>query len=113
MTSRPLLQPFLALSAELTGFAEATLLGTGMATTYHDLLLEQLGAEGLAALLPVPPEAEARRLIRLWYTGSWNGALLSPAAYRAGLLWRAIGVAAPGSRPPGYGSWTLPPTPQP
>lgn len=119
---RPLLPLFLCLSSCLTGFEERHLLGTGMASQYYDLVMEHLGADRFVELLnadaelpaapPTAPEArevQHQCLIRLWYTGLWDGAMVSPAAYRAGLLWRAIGVSPPGARPPGFGSWTLPP----
>lgn len=109
MPDRPLLPTFLNLSCRLTGFDAATLQGTGLVEAYHDLVLESLGEEGLQGL--TDGGSGARRLIRLWYTGHWDGAMVSAAAYRAGLLWRAIGVSPPGARPPGYGSWSLPPQP--
>lgn len=129
MPDRPLLPSFLELSCRLTGFEAGTLQGTGLVEAYHDLLLQSLGEErfrwlvegdAAAASRQVGPEAPAapqgpggdalaRRLIRLWYSGHWDGAMVSPAAYRGGLLWRAIGVSPPGARPPGYGSWSLPP----
>lgn len=110
MTDRPLLAAFLAASCELTGFDAATLVGTGMVETYHDRVLADLGAEGLAALTAGRGE-DGPAVIRLWYTGAWRGVMVSAAAYRTGLLWRAIGVPPPGSRPPGFASWTLPPNP--
>jgi uncharacterized protein YjbI with pentapeptide repeats len=119
MTDRPYLASFLALSARLTGFSTADLIGTGMSDLYHDVLLEQLGVAGFEALMaqgdselhsdqdaPTP----AQRLIRLWYTGLWDNTLVDPQAYREGLLWRAIETNPPGSRPPGYGTWALEPS---
>lgn len=129
MPERPLLPTFLEVSCHLTGFDAGMLLGTGLLETYHDLLLKCLGEERLRGLLyeqtpqpastnttEMPPamqdpgsDALTCRLIRLWYTGHWGGEMVSAAAYRGGLLWRAIGVSPPGSRPPGYGSWSQPP----
>lgn len=127
MTDRPQLQPFLELSCRLTGFNLASLLGTGMAEAYHDVVLQGLGAAGFEALLgssesaapappsvasteeKLPPPTPAQQLIRLWYTGLWDGQLVDPEAYREGLLWRAIDANPPGSRPPGYGTWALEP----
>lgn len=121
MTDRPHLQPFLELSARLTGFPPATLWGTGLAERYHDLLLEELGDAGFQSLLATDRAAPAsdgptgdapttaQRLIRLWYTGLWDDTLVDPQAYREGLLWRAIDANPPGSRPPGYGTWALEP----
>ena len=104
MTTDPTpLQAFLAVSAELTGFDTGTLLATGLDERYHALVQRDLGDEGLAD----PAQAEA--LIRLWYLGVWNDAVVDPEAYREGLLWRAVGTNPPGSRPPGYGTWALEP----
>lgn len=69
----------------------------------------------------------ARTVIVLWYTGEWtplpndwrnrNGAsprdvsrVVSAAAYRSGLVWKAIGAHPKGAHPTGYGSWANPPT---
>lgn len=120
MSERPYLQSFLDLSASLTGFDAATLVGTGMAERYHDLLRDQLGAAGFETFLTseaapnlsqdstVSPTT-AQSLIRLWYTGLWGDSLIDPQAYREGLLWKAIDANPPGSRPPGYGTWALEP----
>ena len=69
----------------------------------------------------------ARNVIVLWYLGQWDplpqawrnryGAspldvarVVSPAAYRSGLVWSAIGAHPMGAEGPGYGSWaTAPP----
>jgi len=120
MTDRPHLAPFLALSAQLTGFSIVDLEGTGMAELYHDVALDRLGHDGLLALLAAeaPPgsgpveqgPSASQRLIRLWYTGLWDNTLVDPQAYREGLLWRAIETNPPGSRPPGYGTWALEPS---
>jgi uncharacterized protein YjbI with pentapeptide repeats len=120
MTDRPHLVPFLALSAQLTGFSIVDLEGTGMAELYHDVVLDRLGLDGFQALLAadLPPGHGAaeqapsarQRLIRLWYTGLWDNTLVDPQAYREGLLWRAIETNPPGSRPPGYGTWALEPS---
>ena len=69
----------------------------------------------------------ARNVIVLWYLGEWSplphewrnrhGAspldvsrVISAAAYRSGLVWKAIGAHPKGADPPGYGSWAEPPT---
>jgi hypothetical protein len=68
----------------------------------------------------------AKNVIRMWYIGSWaqlpagwgdhRGApaddvtrVVSAAAYREGLLWRAIGTHPPGAKQPGFGTWANPP----
>ncbi|UXY25702.1 hypothetical protein [Streptomyces sp. HUAS TT20] len=65
-------------------------------------------------------------LIKLWYLGSWyplsgsyrdiNGStaedvehVVSPQAYREGLVWAAAGAHPMGAKPPGFGSWAEPP----
>lgn len=111
MTDRTHLQAFLTLSVNLTGFDQGTLLATGLAERYYDVVLEELGAAGLDDLLDAAAEEapSAKLLIRLWYTGLWKETLVGPESYREGLFWRAVGANPPGSRPPGYGTWALEP----
>jgi hypothetical protein len=69
----------------------------------------------------------ARNVIVLWYLGQWDplpqdwrnrfgaspldvAGVVSPAAYRSGLVWRAIGAHPMGAEGPGYGSWATAPT---
>jgi hypothetical protein len=138
MTGTPV-ERFVALSAALTGFRAVDLWGTGQARAHLDLVLsvcgEALGARLLAAdpedstTLLVDPDLGpvARNVIVLWYLGQWDqmprawrdrhGAspedvarVASAAAFRAGLVWRAIGSHATSADPPGFGSWaTRPP----
>ncbi len=91
---------FVTLSADLTGFSEFEINGTGHAATYLDLVATRAGAEVCAALLDThaalrqatggkgeafrsamrheilsdprlgPP---ARSLLKLWYVGVWHG----------------------------------------
>ena len=68
----------------------------------------------------------ARNLIRLWYTGMWNqlpqawrntygssardtDRVVSPAAFREGLVWTAMDAHPRGAKPQGFGAWSLPP----
>jgi hypothetical protein len=68
----------------------------------------------------------ARNVIVLWYLGQWDqmprhwrdrqgaspadvAGVPSAAAFRAGLVWRAIGAHPTGANPPGFGSWATPP----
>jgi len=68
----------------------------------------------------------AGNLISLWYLGQWNqmpgpwrsqyGAsardlshVVSPEAYREGLVWPTIGSHPMGAKQQGYGAWALPP----
>jgi hypothetical protein len=92
---------FLALSAELTGYSETDLEGTGNVDAYHALVDQQIGpiigdmfyaaAEGVVQAKGAAARAEAMRIdvlasptvwplcqtiIMLWYLGSWS----TPAA---------------------------------
>ncbi|MFD9699730.1 hypothetical protein [Lentzea sp. NPDC059081] len=80
---------FVELSAELTGFSAEELTSTGLVEQYR-------------ALAAGASEAE---IIQLWYTGEWRGTLPSSRAYAEGLAWKAVGVAPPGTRGPGFGTW--------
>ena len=68
----------------------------------------------------------ARNIIKLWYLGTWyqlpqawrerfgvmandKTFVASPMAYTEGLLWPAIGAHPPGTKAPGYGTWSGPP----
>jgi hypothetical protein len=129
------LERFVALSAELTGFRAVDIWGTGQARAHLDLVLsvcgDELGARLLAAdastVLADPDLGPvARNVIVLWYLGQWDqmprgwrdrhGAspvdvahVASAAAFRAGLVWPAIGTHASSANPPGFGSWATPP----
>jgi hypothetical protein len=133
------LERFVALSATLTGFREVDLLATGQARPYLNLVLSVAGealtarllaAEGQAALADADLGPLARNVIVLWYLGQWDqmprdwrdrhGAspadvahVASAAAFRAGLVWPAIGTHATSANPPGFGSWASPPAPAP
>ncbi|ANW17127.1 hypothetical protein [Streptomyces clavuligerus] len=121
---------FLALSSRLTGFDRGELEATGLVDVYRTVAAEQLGEERYGRLLRWAadrPDGEtprdggdgsggapesARALAFLWYTGSWPGSppqVVSPRAYAEGLVWKAVGVAAPGTGRPGHGSWAGPP----
>jgi len=137
MTGTPL-ERFVALSAALTGFRTVDLWGTGQARAHLDLVLTVAG-DGLGARLLEADPADtgalladpdlgplARNLIVLWYLGQWDqmprdwrdrhGAspadvahVASAAAFRAGLVWPAIGSHATSANAPGFGSWATPP----
>ena len=68
----------------------------------------------------------ARNVVVLWYVGQWtqmprawrdrHGAsaedgtrVVSPAAYREGLVWDAIAAHPMGAKQQGFGAWALPP----
>ncbi|MFF2774249.1 hypothetical protein ACFVU3_05005 [Streptomyces sp. NPDC058052] len=117
---------FGALSARLTGFTETELTATGLTEAHRALAAERLGPDLYARLLHEardPDEAvrhavddvvddelahAARAVTYLWYTGGWPGGPPAPAESRASaeaLVWKAAGLAAPGTAPGGYGSW--------
>ncbi|KXX68483.1 hypothetical protein [Flammeovirga sp. SJP92] len=67
-----------------------------------------------------------RSIIKLWFVGtwyqlpkSWNDTfgllendktyVISPSAYKEGLLWPTIGSHPMGAKAPGYGTWSAPP----
>ncbi|MFJ3788370.1 hypothetical protein [Kitasatospora sp. NPDC090091] len=80
-------------------------------------------------LSPVHLEV-ARALTYLWLTGAWprlapaaHAALrrqmaneefvVAPEAYVEGLVWRTFHGHPAGAKPPGFGTWAVPPPPQP
>lgn len=97
MTESPTsMQAFLRMSAELTGFSEYRLTGTGMARDYLDAVTSVVGDEVVRALLqtyddlPDSNDEERRRadlrtqvladerlgpvarnVVKLWYVGTW------------------------------------------
>jgi hypothetical protein len=129
------LERFVALSAELTGFREVDIWGTGRAGAHLDLVLSVAGDDLTARLLAARSEDAladrdlgplARNLIVLWYLGQWDqmprgwrdrhgaspadtSGVPSAAAFREGLVWAAIGAHPTGAKAPGFGSWATPP----
>lgn len=99
------LHEFVALSAKLTGFDSGELQESGMVRVYHEVVVEQVGAErleGLADSVAVftdgPPRFEddvarelARAITHLWYLGTWTGVSCPPLP--------DAGVAPSGSGP--------------
>ena len=130
------LERFVELSAALTGFRAVDIHGTGQARAHLDLVLAVAGDDLTARLLDAEPGEAladpdlgpiARNLIVLWYLGQWDqmprgwrgrhGAsprdvahVASAAAFRAGLLWPAIGTHPTSAKAPGFGSWATPPS---
>lgn len=127
---------FISLSAELTGYSPLQLIGTGMCDQYLAELERVLPAgmveEFLSARpgLPVLQDPTwgpvARRVMILWYCGSWtalpdawhaiHGAcpadtdhVVSAEAYQAGLQWVAVGAHPAGARQQGFGAWAQAP----
>jgi hypothetical protein len=136
---------FISLSAELTGYSPLQLIGTGMCDQY----LEELGrvlptgvVDGLLSAYAQPPAdgglpvlevlqdatwgPVARRVMILWYCGSWTALpntwhaihgtspadtdhVVSAEAYQAGLQWVAVGAHPPGARQQGFGAWAQAP----
>ncbi len=86
--------------------------------------LEAIFKKGLMADPKFQPIAQ--RIIGMWYTGVWSPMpsawsdvhggntndgtfVISPAVYRAGLVWPAFGSHARSTNPEGYGAWGEPP----
>ena len=121
------LEQFTELSRLLTGFSKIELAATGLVKTYYDVLHRHVSEDvlldllGLAGKIASEDEVRAqimanakygliaKNIVKMWYLGSWNGAVVSAEAYKEGLLWPAIGTHPPGAKQPGYGSWSLPP----
>jgi hypothetical protein len=115
------LNGFLELSAALTGFDEVELLGTGVADEYLrtlegavpagvlDDLLGNAKSDAEAVLADEVLGPVARDVTVMWYCGSWQGEVVSPDAYVAGLQWVAAGAHPIGARQQGFGAWALPP----
>lgn len=121
---------FVKVSAVLTGFDEAALLGTGQARAYFDwvrharpedtsaLLREAekgLDDERVARLLEgAEIGVLARQIAYLWYTAQWRTpwdtgkqtSIVSPAAFQEGLVWPAMFAHPPAAKQQGFGSWT-------
>lgn len=132
-----LLDDFVGLSAALTGFRAVDIYGTGLATTYFDTLTKIVGEDVLAKLLAGAGDIPtllvdpllgpvAQNVIVLWYLGQWDqlphswrntyGAnpndvvqVIAPEGWTQALVWPAIGAHGMGAKPPGFGSWALPP----
>jgi hypothetical protein len=134
-----LVEYFLNFSEQATGFSLDDLESTDQATVYFATVRDALGVDrlgeflhayhndGLDAVLGSPKAGPiARNVIKLWYTAMWERLprewqsaygrtlndttfIVSAAAYKTGLLWRAIGVNPPGANAPGYGTWSNPP----
>ncbi|MFD8985770.1 hypothetical protein [Streptomyces sp. NPDC059564] len=115
------IEEFLGLSSRLTGFGPDELREGAPAAELLAVLLEQVGAHTYRRLVAEPdaPDAGIRAaaevLIHLWYTGSRSASpgggepfVVSPRAHAGALVWRAVGVPAPGTSAPGFGSWSRP-----
>ncbi|MBV9314836.1 MAG: hypothetical protein JO100_14165 [Pseudonocardia sp.] len=136
---------FISLSAGLTGYSPVRLIGTGMCDQYLAELGKVLSdgmvdeflsayarppADGGCSVLKVLRDARwgpvARRVMILWYCGTWtalpeswhavHGAssadtdhVVSAEAYQAGLQWVAAGAHPAGARQQGFGAWALAP----
>lgn len=147
------LDDFLDLSSALTGFTPFRLRGTGQAELYMKTVQDVVGAPVVEALLTAfrtgrdaaGDEAAqeralrhgvlsdpklgpvARRILKLWYVGTWYALssewqdafggsdadrtfVVSAYSYVEGLMWDAIGANPSGARPLGYAMWAVPPT---
>jgi hypothetical protein len=108
---------FMEASARLTGFSRAELLGTGCAENYWAVVRAETNAAALQALLDQKESAADAAVIELWYLGLWRGLMgtenrvVSPRAYREGLVWGLIDAHPMGAKQQGYGAWALAPAP--
>ena len=101
------LDEFIDLSLEVIHAGDAItvfdLYGTGNVETFHELYRDYADQD---------PSRKA--LIKLWYLGEWTppGSAevhITRESFSNALVWKAMGAAAQGTRPPGYGSWSFPP----
>jgi len=136
----------LEISAYLTGFEKADLLGTGMLDPYYRYAVAQyVNADDSSTLQSflmeskeivdtLGPDEDAvisavksrflpyskfntlvTQIVTMWYTGEWNGNIISingytkGQAYVQGLIWDAAETHPPGAKQPGYGSWAKEP----
>jgi hypothetical protein len=140
---------FISLSAELTGYSRMQLIGTGMCDQYLAELGRVLPAgmvDGFLSAYTQPPAGRgwpvpevlqdatwgpvARRVVILWYCGSWTALpdawhavhgvspadtdhVVSAEAYQAGLQWVTVGAHPAGARQQGFGAWAQAPAEAP
>jgi hypothetical protein len=124
---------FLEASALLTGFSKTELKSTGMQESYYNTILKNINKEDVdyffidfnkllidskqnpkviehalaTQFMPTSSYGNlAQSIIILWYTGNWNGNVVSSASYIQGLMWDTIHAHPPGAKQPGYGSWS-------
>lgn len=136
---------FINLSAELTGYSPMQLIGTGMCDQYlaelgrvlpagmvdkflsaYARLLAHGGSPALEILQDATWGPVARRVMILWYCGSWTALpdtwhtihgsstadtshVVSAEAYQAGLQWVVAGAHPAGARQQGFGAWAQAP----
>jgi len=126
--------------AELWGTGQVDAYLTELIATVGEDVVARMLAAGEEALGSGEPEKRhavlladqetgpvAKNVIVLWYTGAWRplpnewrnvyGAspldvarVISPASYRSGLVWKAIGAHPKGANGMGFASWAAPPT---
>jgi hypothetical protein len=126
--------------AELWGTGQVDTYLTELIATVGEDVVARLLAAGDEALGSADPKKQltalladqetgpvAKNVIVLWYTGAWRplpnewrnvyGAspldvarVISPASYRSGLVWKAIGAHPKGANGMGFASWAAPPT---
>ncbi len=104
---------------------------TDLLETFHNLDSSKPSvlAEGLKSRILTSGKRGplARNILKLWYTSTWEQLpdswqtwygnekddktfIPSPQAYPEGLVWKTVGVNPPGAKPPGYGTWSEPPS---
>ena len=130
---------FLETAVEMTGFTEGELEGTGQAETYFNFFKKQmsdgkndekfkefiryLSVNKAENILNTSYAELAQNIIWLFYFGQWKrvssqsfdskaeniDTIVSAQAFRSGLGWQAIGTNPPGTKFPGFKSWTREP----
>jgi len=125
---------------ELWGTGQVDVYLSELIATVGEDVVARLLAAGDQALSSGDPKKEltalladqetgpvAKNVIVLWYSGAWRplpnewrnryGAspldvarVISPASYRSGLVWKAIGAHPKGANGTGFASWANPPT---
>jgi hypothetical protein len=72
------LRDFVKFSADVTGFSEFDLWGTGQAEAYYRTVVDQEGLDALRKAMAsgpaaVPGDPVVNSIIKLWYVGVWYG----------------------------------------
>ncbi|MET9931810.1 MULTISPECIES: hypothetical protein [unclassified Streptomyces] len=77
-TAEEKLREFVKFSANVTGFSEFDLWGTGQAETYYETAVNQEGPDAIEKAMAsdpsaVPADPVVGSIIKLWYVGVWYG----------------------------------------
>ncbi|MER7057036.1 hypothetical protein [Streptomyces sp. NPDC000351] len=77
-TTEEKLREFVKFSANVTGFSEFDLWGTGQAKVYYETVVNQQGPDAIQKVISadpsaVPADPVVKSIIKLWYVGVWYG----------------------------------------